>query len=150
MSNAIKETKDLAKAYSVDFKDLGAGHIQLSAHGVLVNYYPLSKRRTVYSPTLGRKETDCSPWDAVRLCLSEAAPGMKPKKPTKNRVQGSLKTKRTNPAGLKHLYQGDEPPWNGEEFSFGSESDEMRHGAWEKEQEAIQLRAKADELDEAT
>jgi len=147
--NLTTETKQLAKAYSVEFKDCGSGHIQLKGHGVLVNYWPESKRKTLYSPTLERRETNCLPWDAVRLCLSGAKPGMKPSKPKKNRANFSLKPVHTNPAKLKHFYTGDTPPWEGEGFEFNSAGDRLRHEAWILEQNAIALRVQANEMDEA-
>ena len=152
MSDRLQETKALAKAYSVEFKDCGNGHIQLSAHGNLVNYYPDSKKRTLYSPTLDRRENHVSPWDAVRLCLSEAKKGMRPMKKKdipKGQAQFSLKPVKANPAGLVHLYNGDAPPWEGSGFEFCAESDKLRHRARQLENGVIKLRAKADELDEA-
>ncbi|WP_423820866.1 hypothetical protein V5738_11030 [Salinisphaera sp. SPP-AMP-43] len=57
---------------------------------------------------------------------------------------------RTNPAGLVHLYEGDEPPWEIEgPFQFGSESDEMRHRALRHENRAIDLRTQAAAMDGA-
>lgn len=149
MKDLVLETEQLAEAYSVKFKDCGNGHIQLSAHGNLMNYYPLSKRRSIYSPTLNRQETDCSPWDAVRLCLSEAKLGMKPKKPKKNRADFDLTPLATNPAGLKHFYKGKIMPWDDSlgNFEMGSESDVIRIEAYQLEENAVILRVKADEMD---
>lgn len=148
----IEKTKRLAESHSVQFKDCGEGHIQLRAHGNLVNYYPLSKRRTLYSPTLNRRETNCTPWDAVRVCLSEAKKNMKPipeRKLPRNTPQVNLKPVRTNPAGLKHFYDGDIPPWeeSAEGFQPLAYSDALRLTAYRMEQNALMIRAKAEELD---
>jgi len=151
MSNdLIKETQQLAKSYAVDFKDCGNGHIQLRAHGVLVNYYPNSKQKSLYSPTLNRREKNCLPWDAIRLCQSGAKSNMKPKKPAKNRAQFSLDPVKTNPAKLKHFYAGEVPPWElPGEYSFNTDSDKLRHDAYLLEQQALLLREDANELDKA-
>ena len=151
--NLIKETETLCKAYSLQFKDCGNGHVQISGHGLLVNYWPLSAKRTAHCPTTGRKESRCQPFDVVKMCLQDAKPGMRPmrkKDIPKNKPAFSLKPAHTNPAGLKHFYNGDIPPWDVEgDFEFNTESDRLRHRAWEHEQGVIKLRAKADELDEA-
>ena len=151
MSASVKDMEALCKAYAVDFKDCGNGHWQISGHGVLINYWPFSAKKTAHSPTTGRKETNCQPFDAVKMCLHEAKPGMRPMKKKdipKNRPAFSLKKIITNPAELKHLYSGEQPPWEGEGFEFLAESDRLRHKAWQFENGVIKLRAKADELDE--
>lgn len=152
MKDLIAETKSLAKAYNVDFKECASGHIQLRAHGNLVNYWPNSKNKTMHSPTLDRHEKHVLPWDAIKLCLSDAKPGMRPMKKRdvpKNKANFSLEPARTNPSRLKHFYDGTEPPWEGEGFEFIKPSDELRHQARSLESKAVMLRSEADELDEA-
>lgn len=123
--NPITDTKMLAEANALSFEDKGNGHVQISGHGALVNYYPLSKRRTVYIQSTGESIKDCSPWDAVRACLTKSKAGMKPKKPTKNRPQVDLRPKRTNPAGIRHTYRGSKPPWEYDHFIMAA-SDRVR------------------------
>lgn len=152
MTDLITDTKALAKAYSIEFKDCGNGHIQLRAHGNLINYWPNSKKKTLQSPTLGRSEKNVLPWDAIQMCLTEAKKGMRPMKKSdipKNRPAFDLKSVTTNPAGIKHLYTGKTPPWEGTGFEFNQPSDKLRHEAWSMEQKAISLRVDADEMDEA-
>lgn len=155
MTDLIKETRDLAKAYSVTFKDCGNGHVQLTAHGNLINYWPNSKKKSVYSPTLDRRESHVLPWDAVKLCLSEAKKGMRVKKPTgktweqKKGPGFSLDNVTANPSGLKHFYSGYIPPWEGDGFEFESVSDELRYRANRLRSEAICLVAQANEMDKA-
>lgn len=152
VSNPITELKSLAEAHGIEFKDCENGHIQLTAHGNLFNYWPNSKKKTLYSPTLDLRENHVTPWDAIRLCMSKAKPGMRPKQNRdipKNKPSFELKAVNRNPAGLKHLYIGDIPPWEGAGFGFGSAGDELRHQAYQKTQEAIILRAQADEMDKA-
>ena len=108
----FKDLKLLAAAYSIEFKDLGKGHIQLSNHGVLVNYWPLSKNRTCHIP--GKEPVKhCSNWDAIQLCMKSGVKDLAPKKKTitKNRPAFSLNPVHTNPAGIKNLYSGEVPPW---------------------------------------
>lgn len=136
MIDAIQQTESLAKANALEFKDHGNGHVQISGHGVLVNYYPLSKRRTAYNVSTGETIKDCGPWDAVKLCLTSAKNGMKPKKPSKREPDVKLEPVTTNPAGLKHFYKGDVPPWEHPTF-ISAHSDLMR-------MEAYQLREAAD------
>ena len=150
MSNPITELKSLSAAHGIEFKDCGKGHIQLSAHGNLINYWPNSKKKTLYSPTLDLRENHVTPWDAIRLCMSKAKPGMRPKRNRdipKNKPNFELKGVKRNPSGLKHLYSGDAAPWEGTGFEFGSASDELRHQAYQKTQEAILLQAQAKEMD---
>lgn len=151
--NPLEETKRLAETHSIEFVDCGNGHVQLKGHGNLVNYYPLSKRKTLYSPTLDRRESNCSPWDAVRLCMSAAKKGMKPIKERdlpRNRPQVNLHPIKANPAGIKHFYEGDAPPWDESlgDFRLETFSDGVRISAYGLEQDALALRAEADRLDE--
>lgn len=151
--NYGKELESLCKAYSLTLKDCGNGHFQISGHGILVNYWPTSAKRTAHCPTTGRKETNCQPFDAIKMCLHDAKAGMRPMKKNaipKNKPAFSLKTVTTNPAGLKHFYEGETPPWELEgDFEFNAESDVLRHQAYGLEQQAVSLRADADEMDEA-
>lgn len=149
MNELLRDVKSLAEANALKFKDCGNGHVQISGHGVLVNYYPMSKRRSVYCPTTGLRLSDCSAWDAARLCLSETPhDAIKPKKVSKNRPQVDLKPVSTNPAGIKHFYSGEVPPWDESLGDFSMEkSDELRVEAYQLACKAEQLRYEADELD---
>ena len=121
----LKDLEMLAKSYAIDFADKGNGHIQLSGHGIMVNYYPLSKNRTVFYN--GKTVKHCTNWDAVKICLNESKQGlgMKKKDIPKNRPSFSLETIKTNPAGIKHTYKGSIPPWEFEDFIY-CEPDRLR------------------------
>lgn len=146
----IDQVKRLCESYAIEFKDCGGGHIQLSNHGILVNYYPLSKKRTAYCQQTGERIPHCSPYNAIKLVLNGAEPKVGPTLKVKGEPQFSLKPTTTNPAGLKHLYQGDIPPWEdaSEEEWEEHPADVLRLKAWRLEQEVISLRAQADEIDE--
>lgn len=139
MSETLDDLKRLAEAYAVKFDDKGNGHIQLSAHGALLNYWPLSKNRTVHFN--GQTIKHCSNWDAVKLLLSNGEQSLKPKDKhiSKERPQVNLKPVTTNPAGVKHLYDGERAPWDYPVF-IGAESDNLRV-------EALRLRDMADQMD---
>lgn len=147
--DAIKDTEALAKAYGVEFKDCGDGHVQLRGHGHLVNYWPNSKKKTLHSPTLNRRENHCTPWDAVRLCMAEAKKGMRPKKPTTNPANFDIKPVHTE-AAVKHFYNGEIPPWDDSlgAFQVLTGSDAIRLEAWEMDRKAGEMRERADWLDD--
>ena len=88
----------------------GKGHHQISGHGCRVDYYPLSKRRTVFCN--GKTTKDCSPYDAIKICQQNGVSGIKPKKRdiSKNVVAGSVAPVKS-PTLVKHLYCGERPPW---------------------------------------
>lgn len=131
MSDPIKDTASLARAHGLEFKDCGGGHVQISGNGVLVNYYPLSKRRSVYVPKTGLRESNVGPWNAVRLCLTSGAGKMRPtRKPPKNQPEVNLTPAVTNPAGIRHFYAGDTPPWDFPEMVTAA-SDQLRIEAHE-------------------
>lgn len=152
MTDPIEETRRLAESHGLEFKDCGQGHVQIKGHGNVVNYWPLSKKQTVHAPTLKRRERHCKPWDAVKLCMANAQPNMKPKaKPSKNGPDRSaLKNKRTNPANLRHFHADmDVPPWDESlgEFSYLTNSDRLRAKAYQVKMEAYGLAAHADAMD---
>ena len=122
----ITEVQKLAEANALKFKDCGNGHVQISNHGVLVNYWPESAKRTVHVAG-GESQKHCSPWDAVRLCLLSGKPGLKPKNKriTKNRPQVDLTDMKTNPANIRNFYDGKLPPWEHQTF-IACEPDNIR------------------------
>lgn len=156
--DAITQTKRMAETHGCEFRDCGGGHVQIRANGVCVNYYPASKRRTAYCAETGERHTNCTPYNAVAMAMhGKKASGSEPpkpkyhKRPSKNGPDpDDIKPVTTNPAGLRHFYEGDVPPWDESlgAFQFETDSDRMRYRAWEKESEAIAMRAKADMLDE--
>ena len=149
--SVFADIQSLANAHGLDVKDHGNGHVQISGRGVLVNYYPFSKKRTVWCKD-GRRATDCNAWDAVRMCLTGDNESLRPaKKPPNNRPDVDLKPITTNPAELKHFYAGEVPPWDEslEWLETNSYTDSVRMAAYRLELDAIELRVEANELDEA-
>lgn len=112
MSDVIEQTKGYAESHGLEFKDCGNGHVQIKGHGALVNYYPMSKRRTAFNSTTGRTDTHCTPWDAVKLCMNSAKEEIKPKaKPSKRGPDFDVKPAKTK-TWVKNLYFGEVPPWD--------------------------------------
>lgn len=139
MSTNIQNTEALAKSHGLEFTDCGGGHVQIKGHGVLVNYWPDSKNRTAHILG-GQAVKHCNPYDAVKLCMTSGNTTLKPKKAvTKDGPEIDLRPVRTNPAGLKHFYDGDIPPW---EFpsKIMCQSDILRL-------QALELRDAADMMD---
>jgi len=112
MDKIIEEIQQMASSYAIEFTDKGNGHIQLSGHGAIVNYYPLSKNKTVY---INGKQTikHCSAYDAIKLCMKNGVVGLKPRKKdiSENVADHDFKTRTVNRCGAKHFYSGDKPPW---------------------------------------
>ena len=146
----LADIEALASAHGLDVKNNSNGHIQISGRGVLVNYYPFSKKRTVWCKD-GRRATDCTAWDAVRMCLTGDNKQLRPtKKPPKTRPEIDLQPAVTNPAGVQHFYSGEVPPWDEslEWLSANTYSDSVRLSAYRLEMDALELRVEANELDE--
>jgi hypothetical protein len=124
MSKNIDQTRMLAESHALEFKDHGGGHVQISGHGVQVNYWPDSKSLTAHIVG-GDTIKHCRPFDAVKLCMTKGKLKVKKKHVSKNGPDFSLKPIRTNSAGIVHFYSGSTPPW---EFNtmIRCESDNIR------------------------
>lgn len=109
--NTIQELENMARSYGLEFSNKGNGHIQLSNHGFMVNYWPESKKKTVHAN--GVTHTHCSNYDAVKICLDGAKVGAKPdrKRIKKNVSHGDFKPKVSKKPRPRHLYSGEKPPW---------------------------------------
>lgn len=109
--NKLKELRNMAESYAIEYSDKGNGHIQLSNHGILVNYWPLSKNRTCHIAN-GKTVKHCSNYDAIKLCMVSGVSGLKPKKQkiAKNVAKHSFKELKSNSV-VKNLYDGEKPPW---------------------------------------
>lgn len=145
MKDIIEELRQLCESYTVNLQEFPNGHFRLSNHGASLDYWPNSKKRTVFKG--GKRTEHVSPFDAVQMLKSSAKmtvrkPKKRPKAPPKR-----IKPTTTNPAGLKHLGEGHWPPWEGEPYTHPA--DQLRLDAWNLENRAIALKAEADELDEA-
>lgn len=151
MSDLLSETKSLAEAYGLQFTDCGNGHVQIRGHGNLINYWPNSKARSLWSPTLDLRESHCTPWDAVSICLKGSKQGMRTEAAKavvkgKGRAHHSFAESKTNPAEVKNFYDGATPPW---EFTtlIISQSDRIRRVAHSAKCRAERLMEKALEME---
>ena len=67
MSNTLES---LAEQRGLKLVDRGQGHIQITGGPLLVNYYPLSRKRSAYvAGTTGRR-TGVTPDQAVAMCFN--------------------------------------------------------------------------------
>ena len=139
MKDTIQELKRMAESYGLEFANKGNGHIQLSNHGFLVNYWPNSRKRTVYTSE-GEKHAFCSNYDAIKICLKEAKVGAKPvkRKIKENPAEHDFKPKASKKPKAKHLYSGEKPPWEYPSM-IQCWSDIWRSEAYELQQRAANL-----------
>ena len=119
--NNIQELENMAKSYGLEFANKGNGHVQLSNHGFMVNYWPNSKKKTVHTSD-GETHSYCSNYDAVKICMKGAKVGAKPdkKRLKENVAHGSFKPKSMKKPKPRHLYDGDKPPWEYPSMITGS------------------------------
>lgn len=151
MTDPIQSTKRMAESHALEFRDCGGGHVQIRGNGVLVNYWPTSKRQTAHCPETGQTIRNCTPFNAVKLAMQGKSSGPpRPKAHRKPSKQGpsekDTQVKSSgNPAGLRNFYDGDVPPWDESlgDFRFIG-CDGMRHHAYQLEQMAMMERADAD------
>ena len=139
MSDNMLNTEALAKSHGLEFTNHGDGHVQIKGHGVLINYWPDSKNRTAHVHG-GQTLKHCNPYDAVKLCMTSGKTTLKPKhNPTENGPEIDLRPFTTNPAGVRHFYDGTKPPWE-YPTKIMCESDNVRV-------RALALRNEADAMD---
>lgn len=69
MTTAHELTKELAENHDLAFIDRGNGHLQLKTRHHLVNYWPYSHARTVWSDTAKYKEVGVTPERAIAICF---------------------------------------------------------------------------------
>lgn len=87
--SVVKDLQRVCEFHQIELVDKGNGHYQICGP-LLVNYYPLSKRRTAYvaGTTEGRAGVD--PNQAVKMCYSAPKGGGK----KANRSGNNLRRKR--------------------------------------------------------
>ena len=147
--SAIADTQALAASHGLEFRDLGNGHVQIIGHGVLVNYWPLSKRRTAHRVG-AQPVANCTPWDAVKLAITTGeSVSLKPPIARKvarqpNGPQGVGDIYTSNPAGVRHFYRGSRPPWEFPALVM-SEPDRIRVEAYLAHSAAIARAASLDD-----
>lgn len=149
--NDIATTKALAESHGLKFIDRGNGHVQIQGHGVMVNYWPSSKKRTAHRTGFAPVQ-NCTPWDAVKMAITNGATiSLKPaiaKKVAKQPKgpQGFGAVYVSNGAGVRHLYNGKRPPW---EFAsmVMSEPDRIRVDAYLAHARAEQMAGALDSWD---
>lgn len=150
MSDLIESTQRMAESHGLEFRDCGGGHVQVRGNGVLVNYWPISKRQTAHCPETGESVSNCTPYNAIKLAMkgrsgSPPRPKAHREPSKKGPLARDIEPKVTNSSGLVHFHDGDMPPWDESlgEFRFYG-CDGMRHHAWQLEQTARKERADAD------
>lgn len=67
MKNLIKKLKSLAERNGIKFIEKANGHIQLQGQ-LLVNYYPFSKKKSVYIAGTKQKILNVTPERAIEMC----------------------------------------------------------------------------------
>jgi len=109
--DVLTEIELMCQSYAIQFTHKGNGHVQLRGHGCLVNYYPLSKKKTVFCN--GKTTTNCLPYDAIRICKLNGKVGLKPKNKTikKNAPYDGYGVQHSE-CLIKHPYSGEKPPWD--------------------------------------
>ena len=157
MTNIIKDLESLSKSYGLQVKDCGGGHWQVYGRGNLVNYWPESKAKT--AQLKGHKGIkNCLPFDVVKLAIGQHSKKDEPKlvRPKATKVIEKQKTTEmlhyskgttTNPAGIKHFYHGELPPWSDELFPCMAASDLLRIDAHNVRCHADMLAFMANEQD---
>lgn len=78
-----KDIRDAAKQRGAEVTDNGNGHYHIRGR-LLVNYYPLSKKRSAYVAGTTRAETHVSPTQAVAMAFDAPELAGKPTKRRKN------------------------------------------------------------------
>lgn len=69
MSSTKVKLENLAKKYGIEIEDKGNGHYQIKGP-LLVNYYPLSSKRTAYVKGTTKGKRDVTPEQAVNMCFT--------------------------------------------------------------------------------
>jgi hypothetical protein len=151
MATDLEQIKTLCAQYALTFKEPSPGHVQVSGHGVLVNYWPTSKRRTAHR--IGSDPVPfCEPFDVIKLAMAKGeAVSLRPKAAKHIEKQKApppkSPPKRSGNAGVVNLYSGEIPPWEFKSF-VSSASDNLRMDAWALENQAMMLRAEAFDMEQ--
>jgi hypothetical protein len=134
MKTLSEQIKIMAESKGLEFKDKGKGHLQIISGKSIVNYYPESKRQTAHNSLTGEKLAHASPEQAIELCV--------------NAVESAQPWHefQTNPAGIKHFYEGDRPAWDFDRY-IGAQSDRDRIAAYRLRRKANDLEERADYQD---
>lgn len=124
--NPKDKLRKLAQESGLEFEDLGRGHghVKIRGKGVTVSCWPTSKKRAAYVENEpGQRRLHCTPQDIVDLALNAIAKQCSEHRATTERT-------RTNPAKLRHFYDGETTPWAFEGPMIMAESDRLRLEAW--------------------
>ena len=68
MTAVLNELRSLASKVGATVRDCGGGHVQIKG-ALLVNYYPDSRRRTVYIDSTKQGIKNCTPARAVEIAV---------------------------------------------------------------------------------
>jgi HNH endonuclease len=69
MKTMLEDLRSAAKPYGLQVKECGFGHIQIHGKGLLVNYYPGSKKQSAYVSGTTRRYNHVSPARAIQMAL---------------------------------------------------------------------------------
>lgn len=139
---AIDDLKALCESYNVELQEFPNGHYRLSNHGVSLDYWPMSKKRTVFKS--GQRIEHIAPFDAVMLLKKDAKVSV-----DKKRVIKKAPPKNFKPVHTKGVCKHKDMraiPWEGPEWL--AESDKVRLEAKGFQDKAIELNAIADDMDD--
>lgn len=150
-ADPFEEIRQLAESHGLTYSRLSDYHCRVAGAGAVVDSWPTGKKRAAKKGEEVRR--GMLPWDVVKWCLRDS-----PTRPAKlgRKERGKPKGYEdngkviTNPAGIKHFWDGSgEPPWDdAAPFEWVRDSDGLRVQARRLEDKAQQLRAAADELDD--
>lgn len=70
--NETEQIRALAAEHGLEVREPTAGHVQLLGRGMLVNWYPTSKRRTAYCAGAHAGRPYCTARDVIELALGQA------------------------------------------------------------------------------
>lgn len=107
----LQDLEAMCIAHGLEFHHKGNGHVQIKGHGTVVNYYPLSKKQTIFCE--GKSIPHCTHYDAIKLCKKNGVVGLKPKKKHISENAPDMKYGvQHSESVIKHPYEGIKAPWD--------------------------------------
>ncbi len=95
--NETEQIRALAAEHGLEVREPTAGHVQLLGRGMLVNWYPTSKRRTAYCAGAHAGRPYCTAQDVLALALG-VAPEASPKRARRNSSRMKKKRRKLHAA----------------------------------------------------
>jgi len=115
MTDPIPDLKRLAEARNIKLTEYPKQHFRLELNGLVINYWPLSRNRTVH--VYGFKpRRHLSPADVITLLIKPNRNDFKQLNRRKKRIPKNKRRQNvsghTNPRGVTEFYSGSAPPWD--------------------------------------